>query len=250
MRERPGRPTTRRARRAADVARSAPSTPASPRSAACRSGRARPRTGASPTSPARSLIGPRPSATSSASSATSPAAELKPQYAAVPASSYLTAYPAGCHADRVVEPQHRRRRPPSPTWRCSSTAPSNSVRVYNFAGYVALPASTSRPSFSTTTTTRRPSGARRADLRRASRPRPGNNFVHPACPSHLWRNHHVHRRLAARRDYRVADLSLAPFGRKEIHLAEHEMPGLRALAQGVRPVQAARRAPASPARCT
>ena len=35
--------------------------------------------------------------------------------------------------------------------------------------------------------------------------------------------------LADRRDFRVADLSLAPFGRKEIHLAEHEMPGLRAL---------------------
>lgn len=35
--------------------------------------------------------------------------------------------------------------------------------------------------------------------------------------------------LAARRDFRVADLSLAPFGRKEIHLAEHEMPGLRAI---------------------
>jgi adenosylhomocysteinase len=35
--------------------------------------------------------------------------------------------------------------------------------------------------------------------------------------------------FAARRDYRVADVSLAPFGRKEIHLAEHEMPGLRAL---------------------
>ncbi len=34
---------------------------------------------------------------------------------------------------------------------------------------------------------------------------------------------------AAQRDFRVADLSLAPFGRKEIHLAEHEMPGLRAL---------------------
>ena len=32
---------------------------------------------------------------------------------------------------------------------------------------------------------------------------------------------------ASRPDYRVADLSLAPFGRKEIHLAEHEMPGLR-----------------------
>ena len=30
-------------------------------------------------------------------------------------------------------------------------------------------------------------------------------------------------------DYKVADLKLAPFGRKEIHLAEHEMPGLRAI---------------------
>ncbi|MEY2642033.1 MAG: adenosylhomocysteinase, partial [Actinomycetota bacterium] len=35
--------------------------------------------------------------------------------------------------------------------------------------------------------------------------------------------------MAARKDFRVADLSMAPFGRKEIHLAEHEMPGLRAL---------------------
>src|SRR6186713_3501053 len=35
--------------------------------------------------------------------------------------------------------------------------------------------------------------------------------------------------LAARRDYRVADLSLAPFGRKEMIVAEHEMPGLMAL---------------------
>jgi adenosylhomocysteinase len=35
--------------------------------------------------------------------------------------------------------------------------------------------------------------------------------------------------LATRRDYRVADLSLAPFGRKEMHLAEHEMPGLMAI---------------------
>src|SRR5438105_9061273 len=32
-----------------------------------------------------------------------------------------------------------------------------------------------------------------------------------------------------RLDVRVADTSLAPFGRREIHLAEHEMPGLRAL---------------------
>ena len=29
--------------------------------------------------------------------------------------------------------------------------------------------------------------------------------------------------------YRVADLDLAEFGRKEIRLAEHEMPGLMAL---------------------
>ena len=29
-------------------------------------------------------------------------------------------------------------------------------------------------------------------------------------------------------DYKVADLSLAGFGRKEIELAEHEMPGLMA----------------------
>jgi adenosylhomocysteinase len=35
--------------------------------------------------------------------------------------------------------------------------------------------------------------------------------------------------LLAQHDYRVADLNLAPFGRKEIHLAEHEMPGLRSL---------------------
>jgi S-adenosylhomocysteine hydrolase len=30
-------------------------------------------------------------------------------------------------------------------------------------------------------------------------------------------------------DFRVADLSLAEFGRKEINLAEHEMPGLMAM---------------------
>ncbi|HZB71586.1 MAG TPA: adenosylhomocysteinase, partial [Acidimicrobiales bacterium] len=30
-------------------------------------------------------------------------------------------------------------------------------------------------------------------------------------------------------DFQVADLGLAPFGRKEIDLAEHEMPGLMAL---------------------
>ncbi|MEU1820813.1 adenosylhomocysteinase, partial [Streptomyces roseifaciens] len=30
-------------------------------------------------------------------------------------------------------------------------------------------------------------------------------------------------------DFKVADLSLAAFGRKEITLAEHEMPGLMAI---------------------
>ena len=30
-------------------------------------------------------------------------------------------------------------------------------------------------------------------------------------------------------DFKVADLSLAEFGRKEIALAEHEMPGLMAM---------------------
>ena len=35
--------------------------------------------------------------------------------------------------------------------------------------------------------------------------------------------------LGARKDFRVADLSLAPFGRKEMILAEHEMHGLMAI---------------------
>ena len=30
-------------------------------------------------------------------------------------------------------------------------------------------------------------------------------------------------------DYRVADIGLADFGRREISLAEHEMPGLMAM---------------------
>lgn len=44
-------------------------------------------------------------------------------------------------------------------------------------------------------------------------------------------------------DYKVADLSLAEFGRKEIRLAEHEMPGLMALRReydGVNPLKGAR----------
>src|SRR5437763_16922156 len=44
-------------------------------------------------------------------------------------------------------------------------------------------------------------------------------------------------------DFQVADLSLAPFGRKEIALAEHEMPGLmsiRAEYAAAQPLQGAR----------
>ncbi len=52
------------------------------------------------------------------------------------------------------------------------------------------------------------------------------------------------------RDFKVADLSLAPFGRKEIHLAEHEMPRLRRCARSSVPSSAAAPAPASRARCT
>ena len=51
-------------------------------------------------------------------------------------------------------------------------------------------------------------------------------------------------------DFKVADLSLAAFGRKEIQLAEHEMPGLMAMRARVRREPAAARAPGSPARCT
>src|SRR5438128_10373371 len=40
-----------------------------------------------------------------------------------------------------------------------------------------------------------------------------------------------------RPDFKVADLSLADFGRKEIRLAEHEMPGLMALRNEFGPAQ-------------
>ncbi|MGZ4561927.1 MAG: adenosylhomocysteinase, partial [Mycobacteriaceae bacterium] len=38
-------------------------------------------------------------------------------------------------------------------------------------------------------------------------------------------------------DFKVADLSLAEFGRKEIRLAEHEMPGLTTLRREYSEVQ-------------
>ncbi len=41
----------------------------------------------------------------------------------------------------------------------------------------------------------------------------------------------------AQHDFRVADLSLAPFGRKEMILAEHEMPGLMAIRKEYGPAQ-------------
>src|SRR5215469_6188601 len=41
----------------------------------------------------------------------------------------------------------------------------------------------------------------------------------------------------AHTDFKVADLSLAAFGRKEIQLAEHEMPGLMAVRREYAPAQ-------------
>ena len=51
-------------------------------------------------------------------------------------------------------------------------------------------------------------------------------------------------------DFKVADLSLAEFGRKEIQLAEHEMPGLMALREEFGADASRSPARASPARCT
>ena len=48
---------------------------------------------------------------------------------------------------------------------------------------------------------------------------------------------------SSRLPYKVRDLSLAEWGRKEIMLAENEMPGLMALREEVRPDQAADRRP-------
>ena len=51
-------------------------------------------------------------------------------------------------------------------------------------------------------------------------------------------------------DFKVADLSLAEFGRKEIRLAEHEMPGLMATREEFAGAASRSRARASSARCT
>ena len=51
-------------------------------------------------------------------------------------------------------------------------------------------------------------------------------------------------------DYKVKDISLAEWGRKEISVAEQEMPGLMAMREKYGTAEAAARACASPARCT
>ena len=51
-------------------------------------------------------------------------------------------------------------------------------------------------------------------------------------------------------DYKVADIRLADWGRKEIAIAEKEMPGLMALREEYGDAPAAQAAPASPAACT
>jgi hypothetical protein len=52
-----------------------------------------------------------------------------------------------------------------------------------------------------------------------------------------------------RQDSAIADLSLADWGRKEIRIAETEMPGLMAIRSEFAKSSRSR-APASPARCT
>jgi adenosylhomocysteinase len=50
-------------------------------------------------------------------------------------------------------------------------------------------------------------------------------------------------------DYIVKDISLADYGRKEINMAQDEMPGLMAIREEHKG-KARSRAPASPAACT
>ena len=57
-------------------------------------------------------------------------------------------------------------------------------------------------------------------------------------------------RKAGRQPYKVADLGLAEWGRKEMRLAEQEMPGLMALARALRRARSRSPARASWARCT
>jgi adenosylhomocysteinase len=58
----------------------------------------------------------------------------------------------------------------------------------------------------------------------------------------------VTKQIEATGDYKVADMSLADFGRKELELAEHEMPGLMASRAEFGPSQPLAGALASPVR--
>ena len=57
-------------------------------------------------------------------------------------------------------------------------------------------------------------------------------------------------RRALTSDYKVKDLTLADWGRKEISVAEQEMPGLMSVREKYGTAEAAARACGSPARCT
>src|SRR6266571_5829574 len=58
-----------------------------------------------------------------------------------------------------------------------------------------------------------------------------------AWSRHQHATHRGERMSADQLPYQVADLSLAAFGRKEIQLAEHEMPGLMAVREEYAPSQ-------------
>ena len=67
--------------------------------------------------------------------------------------------------------------------------------------------------------------------RAAHAPEQGGTPARPLCRAAPRRGEHDNRNAASppRTDFKVADLSLAEFGRNEIRLAEHEMPGLMAM---------------------
>ena len=73
---------------------------------------------------------------------------------------------------------------------------------------------------------------------------------HPDARRHLEPEHRDRAETETAHDFQVADLSLAAFGRKEIELAEHEMPGLMATRERVRRLRSRWPAPGSRARCT
>src|SRR5690242_16366355 len=86
-----------------------------------------------------------------------------------------------------------------------------------------------------------PPGPRTVKSDALGRRRPGDRMTSTLPPQ---TDHATGRpRSVAEGDYKVADLSLAAFGRKEIQLAEHEMPGLMAIRRefaATRPLRGAR----------